>query len=263
MPKRDTTSRRSNLPKIVPVSQISNPRSFVFYGLPGTGKTTLAGSFPKPALLIDFNDKGTDSVSDVKDLDVAQVYTIDELEALYWQLQEGKLDYETVIIDTVTGMQQMIIADVTGAKESMKWGSMTRKQFGEVSATMKEMITNYRDLPLNMVFLAQQRVFNIDENDELSDDELPPEIGPAIMPSIATHLNAAVNVIGQTYIRLVVEYKENGKKKVKRERMQYCLYVGPNPVRTTKIRKPKSVVLPSFLINPVYKDLISIIKGDD
>jgi ATP-dependent phosphoenolpyruvate carboxykinase len=56
-------------------SELSGSRSYVFYGQSGTGKTTLAATFPGPILLCDIKDRGTDSVVGVEDLDVMEVET--------------------------------------------------------------------------------------------------------------------------------------------------------------------------------------------
>jgi hypothetical protein len=259
--KSKSKSRQSNLPPIREVSKISNPQAVVIYGAPGAGKTTIAATWPKPILLIDFNDRGTDSISDEKSIDVAQVETLDELEALYWMLKDGS-KYETVVFDTVTGMQDMIMDDISGKRsDNLKWGSLTRKQFGEVVGECKKYITDFRDLDMNVLFLAQQRIFNLSEDDDATDD-IPPEIGPAMMPSLTRHLNAACGIIAQAFKRSREEKKKVANKIRVRSRTEYCLFVGPDPVRTTKIRKPKSIDPPSFLIDPTYGDLMAIIKGE-
>jgi hypothetical protein len=72
-----------------------------------------------------------------------------------------------------------------------------------------------------------------------------------------------VNFIGQTFKRLKIVKKEVGKgKTVKIKKIQYCLLVGPDDVRLSKIRKPRNVVPPEYLINPTYKDLIEAIEGE-
>jgi hypothetical protein len=267
--EKEKSRKQDDLPEIEAVADVENPSSTVIYGLQGTGKTTLFATWPKPALLLDFNDKGTDSVVNVKGLYVAKVRTVEQLENIYWALKKGKYKepktgkrFKSLGFDTVTRMQDMFIEDTTGSNEPMSWGTLSRKQFGEVSGGMKKVITDFRDLDdLEVVFLAQQKVFNIEEEDNDHGD-LPAEIGPAMMPSVANHLNASVNTIGQTYKRLKVTKKQEGKKIIKSEKIQFCLYIGPNPIRTTKIRKPKEVVPPSFLINPTYEDLMEALKGE-
>ena len=77
-------------------------RSYVFYGRSGTGKTTIAGSFPKPALLLDFKDEGTDSVIATEDLQCRSLSSLEEWETMYWWLKANHKKFETVIIDTVS-----------------------------------------------------------------------------------------------------------------------------------------------------------------
>jgi hypothetical protein len=257
--EKSRKSSKSELPEITPVSEVENPRSFVVYGLQGTGKTTFASTMPTPLLLLDMNDKGTDSISDVKGVDVARVENADQVDAMYWELAEERTKYKSVVLDTVTALQQMVIEAITGKDDPLDFGSLTKRQFGQVAARMKKIIIDYRDLDMEVMFLAQQRFFNIEE--EADDDNDMAEIGPAMMPSIALALNSAVNVIAQTYIRRKVETQKKDNKIRRKERFEYCLRVGPHAIVRTKIRKPRGVVPPSFLIDPTYEDLIDIIEG--
>jgi hypothetical protein len=144
---------------------------------------------------------------------------------------------------------------------------MSRRQFGDVAALMKEWVLNYRnltDLGMEVVFIAQERTSHGGDEDDGRVDEvmLVPEVGPAVMPSIATHLNANVSIIGNTFIRLKTTKVKRGNKTEEKQNAQYCLRVGPNPVYVTKLRKPRDVLAPAFIENPTYEDIIDVIKGD-
>lgn len=252
------------------VKDIERRRSFVIYGRSGTGKTTFAGTFPGPILYLDVKDEGTDSISDVKDLEVMEIASLDDLDEAYWWLKENPGEYKTVVIDTVSQLQQIVVEEVasTKKKKSTKragdWGSMTKQDWGEVAGILKERLINFRDLSsddTNVVFIAQDRTFNFEEE---SDDEqvLAPEVGPALSPSVARTLNAAVTMIGNTFIRMKRVKKEvNGKKKTI-EKIEYCLRIGPNPVYVTKVRKAKSFDTPDVIVDPSYDDVMEVINGE-
>jgi hypothetical protein len=246
-------------------------RSFAFYGPSGTGKTTISGTFPKPIIIVDAKDRGTDSISEYSEEDV-KVFAVEEwedLEDLYAYLRENPKACKTLVIDTITQLQQVCIEKVLRdkKKDSSKagdWGTMTKREWGDVSTLMKQWIILLRDLPkLQVVFLAQQRVFNVDEDADDSDNSLAPEVGPRLSPSVAAHLNAAVDVIGSTFVRRKQTVKEVNGKKIRKERAEYCLRVGPNPVYITKIRKPKAIEAPALITNPDYDSIMAIINGDE
>jgi len=248
------------------IGSIVQPRSWAIYGRSGSGKTTFAASFPKPIAVLDIRDQGTDSIRDVKDVFVNSVSNWEEFEEVYYWLKDNPTKFKTVVIDTITQAQQLCLEHVLidkrkSAERAGDWGTMTRREWGDVSGMMKDQIINLRDLPMEVVFLAQERATVGSEEEDNPDKMIVPEVGPAVIKSVATTLNAAVNVIGNTFIRQYQYTKLIKGKRVEKEEPQYCLRVGPNPVYTTKIRKPKSIIAPSFIENPEYKDVIDLIKG--
>lgn len=261
-PTQEPSSAERDI-KSLPVRQatLAPHRSYVVYGRSGTGKTTLAATFPPPVLLLDVNDKGTDSVIGVKSLDIMDITEWEQLdEEVYWFLKQHPDKYSTVIIDTVTQAQEMRMRAILDKKKSTKrtgeWGSMTRQEFGAVSSAMKSMITNYRDLPMNVVFTAQQRVSHADED---SDTSIEPEIGPQLMPSIASHMNASVSIIANMFIRESTMKLPKGGTSTK---IQHCMFLGPNAIRVTKTRKARDTKVPPILVDPVYADIIEAIGGE-
>lgn len=221
-------------------------------------------------MLIDIRDEGTDSVLDVKDLDILPVTTIEEIEDAYWWLKQNPGKYQTVILDTVTMWQFLKVLEIVGekaeklGKQPTDWGVMTKQQWGEVAGYMKTWITNFRDLPMEVVFTAQQRTFNVGEDGE-NEGELDPEVGPSLSPSVMQHLCAAAQVIGCTFIRTrtVVKKSMKTKKEVETQKTEYCIRLGPSQSYITKFRKPRSISLPDFITDPTYSDLLETIKGDN
>ena len=274
-PKR----RRSRAPEsldTVSVDQVIKHRSWAFYGSTGTGKTTILGTFPKPILLLDINDRGVDSIAEYgDDIQVKQPGRWEEFEEVYWYLKKNAGEYETLGIDTITELQELaiirILEDKTGvrlddeeASRAGDWGNLSRGDWGDVGALLKRWITDIRNLPLEVVFNAQIRTFG---GDDESDDweTLAPDVGVRLSPATREHLNAMVNFIGNTFIRRrekIVKKKQRGGK-TKRVRVpvtEYCLRVGPSPVYDTKFRKDKAIILPDLIVDPTYDDMLALVE---
>jgi len=244
-------------------------RTYLIYGRSGTGKTTVSASFPKPVLIIDIKDEGDESVSDMDGVDIAEPQTLEEFEAIYWWLLHNKRGqrYKTVVIDTLTQLQGLVVADVGGRKSKAKfagkkppgsWGTMTKGDWGTVGEIMKTQIMNFRGLPSQTVFIAQEKLVDPDEgNDDGVEDIITPEVGPAVMKSMATLVCSASSFIGHTFIRTRIVKNKLRKKRI----AEYCMRVGPNPVYITKARKPKSIVMPDFVANPTYELISNLAKG--
>lgn len=250
---------------VKPVGDIHRDRSYVFYGRAGTGKTTLSATFPKPMLFFDIKDQGTESISDVEGVDVREVETWDDFEIAYWWLVKNPGKYKSITLDTVTQLQQVAIEKVLldNEKDPSKagdWGVMTKREWGQVASLMKMWITNLRDLPgVEVIFLAQDRLTEADVDDP--EAQLDPEIGPRLSPSIAAHINAEVSVVGCTFIRRKVTIKRVKGRRKEIARTQYCLRLAPDPVYTTKARKPKKIKLLKTMVDPTYDKITSTLEG--
>lgn len=254
---RTNTQYSSVTDKIKPVAEMAGTVSALFYGKAGTGKTTVACSFPGPILLMDLQEKGTDSVVDVKGVDVIQVQDWDEVESIYWFLHKGDHKYKTVVLDVVTVLQDYAVDKAM--EEDNKVGQVvSKRQWGQASGKLKTWITNYRDLidqGINVVFLAHDRAH---EGEDGEDGELTPSVGPRMMPSVASTLNAAVKLIGNTMIRET--HTKDGLKTVRK--VEYAMRLGPHAYYITKVRQPKGSYIPDYLDDPTYEKLVALMKGE-
>lgn len=251
------------LARIKPVSEIQTGTSGLFYGRAGSGKTTLACTFPKPLLLLDIKDAGTDSVVDVEGVEGVGIETWEELELMYWHLKGGEHEFKTVVLDTITQMQSLAIIEAKARNNKDADAMMTKQMWGEASALLRTWLINYRNLALetgiNVVFLAQDRVNRGSEDEDAdSDDQLDPEVGPALMPSVAKEVNAAVKLLVNTYITEKVSQK-GGKI---RRRVEYRARLGPHAYYVTKVRSPKGSKVPGSIKNPDYDKLLQVMKGE-
>lgn len=247
--------------RIVPVGDIPLYLKILVYGRAGTGKTTFIGSAPKPVLILDPRENGTKSVRKREGVDVLSVANWEDVEEVYWYLEANPTKYATVAIDAITPLQDMAISHITGGPTEQT----SRRAFGQAASLLKTWIMIYRDLPMNVIFTAQDRVGSVEEIDD--DGDLFPEIGPYVMPSVAKILNAAVDIIGQTFIREVEKtVKVKGSEKTKTV-AEFCMRIGPHARYVTKLRRDdggtgKSTV-PRILSNPSFPKLLELSLNEE
>jgi len=249
------------LTKAVPVHETDEFVTALIYGRSGSGKTTLASTFPKKILLLDIRDRGTDSIKDVEGIDVFDVKSWGDFEAIYWALANEKHEYQSIVIDTVSNLQDLAMEEVKRREHLEPEAAMSQRLWGDMSRLMSQWIYAYRDLKLHVVFVAQERTKR-GQDDDNYDDQLDPEVGPAVIPSVAKVLCAAVKIIGNTYIRQTTEpsKKNVGQMVVK---TNYMLRVGPHPYYITKIRSPKAFKLPPSIKNSGFDNLRALMKGEE
>ncbi len=241
------------------------------YGRSGTGKTTLWSSFPKPILALIFS--GGLNSGELRSIPMEyrdQVFSIEpeSLEDVGKLMEELRKNnpYQTLVLDHATGLQDLSLKHIIGVDQlpvQKGWGLATQSQWGQCSLQCKEVLRSILNFSCNVVIVAQERNFNEDSSSEA----IAPVIGSALSPSVATWLNAAVDYIGNTFIREKKESVETsigGKKIITLKstgRVEYCLRTAPNSVYTTKFRVPKGQKLPDVLVDPDYEKIMAVING--
>lgn len=268
--------KRNRMPGSKPVDQVHYHGSTALYGRSGTGKTTLSASWPKPILYFNVKDNGTDSIRDMgKDIDVKDIVTAEDWdEAILWcyaEVKRKKFPYKTIVTDTMTQLQSIHVNDVMAERERKSkklprgkrpgdYGTLQQQDWGVVSGLMKKAIEDIRGLPVESVFIAQEKAVIPDDSEDDGVDVLLPEVGVRLIKSVAADLNASVSIIGNTFIR-VKEVKTSKKGRNIKIKKQYCLRVGPNEVYTTKVRKPKGIEAPDYIVDPSHAKLMAIVEG--
>lgn len=247
--------------RIKPVSEVGAGLAALFYGRPGTGKTELASTFPKPLLLLDILQNGTDTIAKKPGIDVIKIKGSDweATEEVYWYLTKGKgrNKYKSVIVDQVSEAQDVCMKYVASEGGKDEDDTISKRMWGEISGEMKTFILNYRDLinrNMNVAFLAHERTV---DGDEAVEDQIDPSIGPRLMPSVASFMCGAVAVIGNTFIRERFKTKDGKRQRF----VDYAMRIGPHAYYTTKVRHPVGVDTPDVVVNPTFDEIMAIVKG--
>ena len=257
--KKKTPKKSSLEDRFQDLLDMDTPTIITLYGRPGTGKTTISCTLPKPLLLIDVKDKGTDSGKredlEPGDITVFELESFDEIYGIYDYLEENPDKFKSVVIDHMTALQDFCYEKVMDEEGKSK---MSHGMYGTASGYLKEVINLYKgltDLGITPCFNCQDRM---ESGDGEGEDQLLPEVGPSLMPSVARTLCAASRVIGHTYQFEKVEKLEGAKV---RRNIEFRLRLGPNPYYITKVTRPFGTPCPQFLVDANYKDIMKVVKG--
>ena len=132
--RKSNSKGQSVIDRIAPIPTDLGYLNMVLYGASGKGKTRFACTFPKKVLLIGAED-GTKSVAGDKGVYFAPLYTSQELWDLI-ELLRDRRDYETVVLDTASMLQDLILKEILGLEQlpaQKSWGMATREQYGQCS----------------------------------------------------------------------------------------------------------------------------------
>lgn len=137
------------LPKNVKKEKDITPKVFFIWGQSMSGKTYLARQFPDPIILnTDGNAKKVDTPS-------VEVFTFERFMGVIKELEEGKHDFKTVIIDLVDDIKTMLETFVLEKYKAesladIAWG----KGFNEVKGTWQRLMVRLSQLPYNVIYIS-------------------------------------------------------------------------------------------------------------
>ena len=242
--------------KMKRASELARNQNILIYGEPGSGKTRIAASAPNP-LIIDINDQGQDSVRRDYDPMYYPVERWSEITDVYWYLQEGDHDFESVAVDHVTNMQNLALAFVIGdeaARDASRDPDMpSRQAWGKANQLMKTQIINFRNLPLNTIFLAHVRANEV----EGEDDELQVKLTAEVSPGSQKVLTGAVGTIGYLAKREV--FIKSSKTKTRRREIRRRLYFADSE---RYVSKDRNFVFGEYIDAPDLTEMLALIYND-
>ncbi|MXQ48144.1 AAA family ATPase [Streptococcus pneumoniae] len=150
------------LPVNKPQVPKDTPRNFFIYGETMTGKSYLANEFPNPIVL---NTDGNAEANTVPSIALVNVKNedgkivesvIDQLSDILLALQTQKHSYETVILDVIDDVIELIkfaVCDQFGVKalSEVQWG----KGYDYFNQALTELIMDLKALPMNVIYISR------------------------------------------------------------------------------------------------------------
>lgn len=202
------------------------------------GKTVFGASAGPKTFIVDIDEEGTRSVRGTG-AHVFETTSFDEAVWAYWYLKAGKHPYKVVAVDTTTALHRAAMRKVMGEAEdrdpTRELGTAAPRDWGRANNLFNDLIMRFRNLPMHVVFLAQERVLK-------DDDEEEPDFHTIDLPAGARGtVLGCVGVIGRIYL-----------KETKRNKWEARMLVGPHDEYDTGNR----IGLPRIVRNPTVPQLV-------
>lgn len=178
-----------------PVVQ-SEKLKILIYGPSGVGKTSLyAGA--KNALILDV-EEGTSSINNEVKAEMIKngsrffpLKSWEDLQGIFTLIQEGKIKFNTIIMDSVTDIQELCKEHIltTQSRNRVSPETPSQQDYGVLTERMRKMVRNFRSLDSNIVYIARERF----DKDETTGEE---RVRPDIVGKLQNDLPGAVDIVG-------------------------------------------------------------------
>lgn len=164
----------------------------VVYGASGTWKTVFWWTAPKPIFA---SAEGWLLSIAGKNPAFVEIKSLKDLQELLDYLQKQPHDYETVIIDSITEINDIIKVDI----EKRTGRSMQLADWWELSKKIRGVLRGFRDLPMHTLFIAQE---SMDK-----DEDKVTKIVPSLNWKAATEIAYFMDVVWYLFIDKAGERK--------------------------------------------------------
>lgn len=300
----------SVLAESIPVGDVRDLYiKMVLYGDNGTGKTHLACQFPKPLLLISFepgeaSSGGARTVKRVPGVKLLQirptlleeqddkVTVIESGSAKFIRLAEEfrkgnnlcdlpdpryhRKPYQTVVVDSVTSMQEMLLAELLGLEQvpvQLNFGSVPKKVYQDRAEQSKVCLRPWLNLPVHTIFVGKETDHSREQERDEGTGKVKPDLTARWVRGIRQESRIAVQLGGAAagwlndgcdYICRLYHDKEMIDvvgTQVPTGKLVRCLRIGAHNIFASRFRADSWENLPDEIIEPTYEKIIAAIEG--
>lgn len=238
------------LEEAVPVNELGQRNLWVLYGRSGSGKTHLSSTFPKPLLYLSIGDDGSNTLSEVQNINAIKVNNIIKLRTVMQEIKRDKI-YKTIVFDTFG----LVVNEWINENAVKKKKKMTQPMWGDLKTETEDLIRQCQQLAGERIIVLT--CHEATDAFEGMEDEIAPDIRPNVNRGARTYLEGMANYgLHCTVITREVETAESTTEEIK-----HAVHLGSNPYYWVKTQKSANIVLPRLIINPSYNKIMRLMKG--
>ena len=235
----------------------------VIMGKPGSGKTTLAGTYPKPMLYVSIDSDGGGVVLKGYSDDDVKVLTIkpDKTGTIYSKTMMllRELDanpnhgYKSIVIDAYSSIEESMVAMIAASKPSGALNFDDRSRIGDSMRAMRDAIVKLSEKgDVEYVLICHVKT------DE-ADDALSGEKTPYIIPKM-TKNNGKVLLERASNVAYCA--RKTVKNAGEAPRVEFVTYLGGHPNIDTKLRTfGKKMDVGLYIVDCTYDKIESVKSG--
>ncbi len=248
---------------------------FLIYGQSGSGKTTMACTFPKPLLLIrpEEVEDGSRSVRTVKGVSATPYITTPDHLGEICEGQASTQRYKTLVLDGVTKFQDLVVKKHMGLEDvpvQNTFGMAQQADWNAIGITVKEYLRKLlrlTELGTHVVLVGGERA--IGESQDGTPSILIPTVMLALTPASTSWVhdvcdfNVHLFRRQQTVEKIVTISGKEMRQKQATDKVEFCAHVGPDvALYATKFRVPFGTKLPAIMVDADFSKFDKLIKGD-
>lgn len=247
------------------ISQEPHNRLTIFNGKPGSGKTTTAGTFPKPMLYVALDSDGGGEVLKCYGDDEVKVLTIvpdvpgtpgaKHLQAKVKDLLEelkGPHPYKSVVFDAYTSIEENLVSFI----EKIKGKKLNLDERGSIATAMLDLRNRIVELSRGDVEYVCINHVKTKQCTDSTTGEITEMIIPKMSYNNGNILLERASAVIYSVRRTVVN--DDGTRTVK-----FLNYVGAHPNMDTKLRtRGKMATTGMYIEDLTYEKLQELMQGE-
>lgn len=162
-------------------SPTSHKIKALIYGDSGSGKTSFGATAPN--VIFASAEAGLLSVWN-KRIPYVEIKTLKDLQDLYLYLSKGGHPYETVVIDSISEINDLIKSQL----EAKRGRALQIQDWGEIAKQIEDVLRKFRSLDMHVIMIAQESIER--------DDQKIIKYTPSLNGKTATKIAYFMDIVG-------------------------------------------------------------------